>query len=178
MSDSDKLNTLRKTMRKLSGQLPKTEASYQRKIGEYESEIEGLQGQVKSLEEEIYHLRRRLEQTPREFEFLRSKLSHSQEQIDQAHQQNERMVQALQNAKEQIAALREEVDKLSAPPPSYRIFAYPNPAGPPPVFPRGGKLKGTAPPHLDLKGLQPGQEPTLNYALNSVEAAGFEGQGE
>jgi len=178
MSDSDKLNTLRKTMRKLSGQLPKTEASYQRKIGEYESEIEGLQGQVKSLEEEIYHLRRRLEQTPREFEFLRSKLSHSQEQIDQAHQQNERMVQALQNAKEQIAALREEVDKLSAPPASYGIFAYANPDGTATVFTGGRKLKVNVHPQLDLKGLQPGQELILNDALNVVEAAGFEGQGE
>src|SRR3972149_6707324 len=178
MSDSDKLNTLRKTMRKLSGQLPKTEASYQRKIGEYESEIEGLQGQVKSLEEEIYHLRRRLEQTPREFEFLRSKLSHSQEQIDQGHQQNERMVQALQNAKEQIAALREEVDKLSAPPASYGIFAYANPDGTATVFTGGRKLKVNVHPQLDLKGLQPGQELILNDALNVVEAAGFEGQGE
>ena len=50
MSDSEKLNTLRKTMRKLSGQLPKSDASYQRKIGEYESEIDVLQAQVKALE--------------------------------------------------------------------------------------------------------------------------------
>ncbi len=71
MSESDtKLNSLRKTMRKISGQLPKTDAGYQRKIDQYEMDIENLQAQVKALEEEMFHLRRRLEQTPKEFELL------------------------------------------------------------------------------------------------------------
>ena len=178
MSDSEKLNTLRKTMRKLSGQLPKSDASYQRKIGEYESEIDVLQAQVKALEEEIFHLRRRLEQTPKEFEFLRSKLSHSKEQIEQAHHQNERMVQALQSAKDQIAALREEVDKLSAPPATFGTFQRLNPDGTAVIWSGGRKLKVNLHPALDSKALQPGQELLLNDALNVVEAAGFEHQGE
>ncbi len=178
MSDSEKLNTLRKTMRKLSGQLPKTDASYQRKLSQYESEIEGLQGQVKALEEELFHLRRRLEQTPKEFEFLRSKLSHSKEQIEQAHEQNERLVQALHTAKDQIAALREEVDKLSAPPASYGIFQALHPDGTATVYTAGRKLKVNLHPALDHKALQPGQELLLNDALNVVAAAGFERQGE
>ena len=75
MSDSEtKLNSLRKTMRKLSGQLPKSDAGSQRKIEQYEMDIDSLQAQVKALEEEMFHVRRRLEQTPKEFEFLRSKL--------------------------------------------------------------------------------------------------------
>ncbi|MBI3003535.1 MAG: DUF5320 domain-containing protein, partial [candidate division NC10 bacterium] len=52
-----------------------------KKIGEYEAEIDALQAQVKALEEEVYHLRRRLEQAPREFEFLRAKLHASREQL-------------------------------------------------------------------------------------------------
>ncbi|MBI4412784.1 MAG: proteasome ATPase, partial [candidate division NC10 bacterium] len=107
----------------------------------YEAEIEGLQAQVKALEEEIYHLRRRLEQAPREFEFLRSTLHASREQLDQAYQQNERLVQALHQAKEQVAALKEEVDKLSAPPSSYGIFAEANPDGTATIYTAGRKLK-------------------------------------
>ncbi|MBI2561232.1 MAG: proteasome ATPase, partial [candidate division NC10 bacterium] len=123
MSDSEtKLNSLRKTMRKLSGQLPKTDASYQRKIDQYEMDRESLQAQVKALEEEMFHLRRRLEQTPKEFEFLRNKLSQSREQLEHTHQQNERLVAALTAAKEQLALLRAEVDKLAAPPSSYGTF--------------------------------------------------------
>ena len=92
MSESDtKLNSLRKTMRKLSGQPQTTQGEPARTIGQSESDAENLQTQVRALEEEMYHLRRRLEQTPKEFEFLRNKLSQSREQLDHAQQQNERL---------------------------------------------------------------------------------------
>src|SRR5512139_552684 len=114
MSESDnKMNSLRKTMRKFSGQLPGSEAESPRTVSQYETDIENLQAQVKALEEEMFHLRRRLEQTPKEFEFLRNKLSQSREQLDQTQQHNERLVGALSQAKDQIAALRVEVDKLA-----------------------------------------------------------------
>ncbi|MGD0267160.1 MAG: hypothetical protein ABSD47_19755, partial [Candidatus Methylomirabilota bacterium] len=44
------------------------------------------------------------------------RLDAAAEQLEHAHQQNERLVAALQQAKEQLAALRAEVDKLAAPP--------------------------------------------------------------
>ena len=117
MSESDTtINSLRKTMRKLSGQPQTTPGEPARVIGQSESDAENLQTQVRALEEEMYHLRRRLEQTPKEFEFLRNKLSQSREQLDHAQQQNERLVSALQPGEGAIAALRAEVDKLAAPP--------------------------------------------------------------
>ncbi|HSB79335.1 MAG TPA: hypothetical protein VLM91_11125, partial [Candidatus Methylomirabilis sp.] len=48
-------------------------------------ESDTLQAQVQALEEEMGHLRRRLEQTPKEFEFLRTKLAQAREQLEQAH---------------------------------------------------------------------------------------------
>ncbi len=182
MSDSDKastkLSSLRKTMRKLSEQIPKSDTSYQRKLSQYEGEIEALQAQVKSLEEEIYHLRRRLDQTPKEFEFLRSKLDQSREQLGQAHHQNERIVQALQQAKQQIEGLREEVEKLSSPPSSYGIFSSMNPDGTADIYTGGRKLKVNLHPSLQPEDLRKGQELVLNEAFNVIEAAGFEEQGE
>jgi proteasome-associated ATPase len=179
MSDSEtKLNSLRKTMRKLSGQLPKSDSNYQRKIEQYEMDIESLQAQVKALEEETFHLRRRLEQTPKEFEFLRNKLGQSREQLDHAHQQNERLVAALSAAKEQLAALRAEVDKLAAPPNSYGTFLQAHPEGTADVWTGGRKLKVTLAPGVAAETLQRGQEVLLNEALNVVAAAGTEPAGE
>jgi proteasome-associated ATPase len=179
MSESDtKLNSLRKTMRKISGQLPKTDAGYQRKIDQYEMDIENLQAQVKALEEEMFHLRRRLEQTPKEFEFLRNKLSQSRDQLDQAHQQNERLVAALHQAKEQMAALKAEVDKLAAPPSSYGTYLQTHEDGSVDVWTSGRKLKVSVAPSVSTTSLQRGQEVVLNEALNVVEVGGTEPQGE
>jgi len=179
MGESDtRLNALRKTMRKLSGQPPKDDEPYEKKIGHYEMDIDGLQAQVKALEEEMFHLRRRLEQTPKEFEFLRNKLSQSREQLDHAHQQNERLVAALHQAKEQIAALRAEVDKLAAPPASYGTFLAAHPEGTADVWTGGRKLKVSVAPGVDVTSLRRGQEVILNEALSVISSGGWDPQGE
>jgi proteasome-associated ATPase len=179
MSESEtKLNSLRKTMRKISGQFPTTEAAAQKVILQYELDIENLQAQVKALEEEMLHLRRRLEQTPKEFEFLRTKLGQSREQLDRAQQQNERLVSALSQAKEQIAALRAEVDKLAAPPATYGTVLQTHDAGTVDVWTGGRKLKVSVAPSVNSGELRRGQEVVLNEALNVVELGGHEVQGE
>lgn len=179
MSDPEtKLNSLRKTMRKLSGQLPKTEAGYQKKIDQYELDIESLQAHVQALEEEMGHLRRRLEQTPKEFEFLRTKLAQAREQLETAHTQNERLVGALAQAKEQLTALRAEVDKLAAPPSSYGTVLSTHPEGTVDVWTAGRKLKVSVAPGVPAAGLQRGQEVVLNEALNVIALGGPDPQGE
>ena len=179
MSESDnKMNSLRKTMRKFSGQLPRAEGEGTRTVTQYETDIENLQAQVKALEEEMFHLRRRLEQTPKEFEFLRTKLSQSREQLDQAQHQNERLVGALSQAKEQIAALRAEVDKLAAPPSSYGTILQTHPDDTVDVWTGGRKLKVNVTPGVDSAELQRGREVILNEALNIVDLGRGDLQGE
>ena len=126
----------------------------------------------------MFHLRRCLEQTPKEFEFLRSKLSQSREQLDHAHQQNERLVAALSTAKEQLAALRAEVDQLAAPPNSYGTFLQAHPEGTVDIFTAGRKLKVNLAPGVTAAELQRGQEVLLNEALNVVAAGGTDPAGE
>jgi proteasome-associated ATPase len=172
-----KINSLRKTMRKLSGQLPTDEASV-RSASQYEADIENLQAQVRALEEEMFHLHRRLEQTPKEFEFLRNKLSQSREQLDLAQQQNERLVSALSQAKEQIAALRAEVDKLAAPPSSYGTVLRVHDDQTVDVWTGGRKLLVNLTPTVKTEHLQRGQEVVLNEALNIVGLGLGETQGE
>ncbi len=174
-----KLNNLRKSMRKLSGQSGKSdEPAEPRAMPDYESDVENLQSQVKALEEEMFHLRRRLEHAPKEFEFLRTKLSQSREQTDQSQRQNERLVAALNQAKEQVAALRAEVDKLAAPPCSYGTFLQVQPDGSVDVWAGGRKLRVNVAPGVRVANLRRGQEVLLNEALNVMAIAGMEVQGE
>ena len=175
---TSKFNSLRKTMRRISGQDPKSGVPPSKAREKHYPEVEALQGQVKGLEEEVYQLRRRLEQVPREFELLRARLQQSREQLDRAQRQNERLVQTLTQAKEQIAALKEEVEKLTAPPASYGIFAGTNADGTITVWTGGRKLKVNLHPALQGETLHPGQELVLNEALNVIEVKAYEVQGE
>src|SRR5574341_722413 len=114
----------------------------------------------------------------RDPDLLLSMLRQALADAEGARRQADRLREGLEHAKGQIAALREEVDKLAAPPAAYGVFATAHPDGTATVFTGGRKLKVNVHPQLDLKGLQPGQELLLNDALNVVAAAGFDGQGE
>src|SRR5881397_1555197 len=74
-----------------------------------------LQAYIRSLEAETVHLRKKLEDTPKDFMILENKLREANRQLVQAFNQNEKLVNALYEAREQITALKEEVDKLCAP---------------------------------------------------------------
>jgi proteasome-associated ATPase len=91
---------------------------------------------------------------------------------------NEKLVRALQEARAQIAALREEVDKLSAPPSTYGVYLSPNKDGTVNVLAQGRKARVNVHPAIRFETLTPGQEVVLNEGLNVVEAAGYEIQGE
>lgn len=178
MGESDKLNSLQNTMRKLSEKIPRTEASYKKKIGEYETVIEALQKQIKTLEEEVRDVHLRTEYTPREFESLRYKLRQTMEQLEQANQQNEKLVAALQHAKSQIQALKEEVERLTAPPCTFGTFIGPNEDGTLDIYASGRKMKVNAHPKVATTKLRRGQEMVLNDAMNVIEVRNYEVQGE
>lgn len=175
MNESEsKPNPPRRPARKLPGQADIPEPP----LSQYEADVEHLHSQVKSLEEEMLHLRLRLEQAPKEYEYLRSKLSSSRDQLDHAQQQNERLAATLGQAKEQIAGLRAEVDRLAAPPSTYGTFLADHGDGTVDVWTGGRKLKVNVVAGVEAKGLRRGQEILLNEALTVVGAGGVERQGE
>ncbi len=90
----------------------------------------------------------------------------------------QKLIEALAAAREQIAALKVEVEKLSAPPATYGVYLSTNKDGTVNVLAQGRKVKVNLRPDLELETLRPGQELILNDALNVVEAAGYEIQGE
>lgn len=94
----------------------------------------------------------------------------------QAH--NGRLVATLRDAREQIVALKAEVDRLAEPPGSYGVFLSHLDDGSLDVAVAGRKMRLVASPDVDATGLQPGQEVMLNEALNIVGVREFERIGE
>src|ERR1041384_3185014 len=116
--------------------------------------------------------------TRRELSAANEELATMRERAVQSAGQKERMATALEEAKEQITSLREEVDKLCAPPNTYGVFLSVNHDGTLNVLSQGRKVKVNLHPALKAETLKPGQELILNARLNVVEAAGYEIQGE
>ena len=109
---------------------------------------------------------------------VEEKLRRAHFQLAQAFNQNEKLLNALGEAREQIGALKDEVDKLCAPPSTYGVYLSTNQDATINILSQGRKLKVTLHPSIDVKALRPGQELLLNEALNVVGAAGYEIQGD
>jgi proteasome-associated ATPase len=92
--------------------------------------------------------------------------------------QNERLAGTLREARDQIIALKEEVDRLAQPPSGFGIFLQAVDEGTADVFTGGRKMRVSVSPSIELPELRPGQEVVLNEALNVVIAQGYETVGE
>ncbi len=165
-------------MKGLSKFLPMTDSNYRRRLTEYEVQVQDLQAYVRSLETETGRLRKKMEDMPKEFMVLENKLREANRQLVQAFNQNEKLVNALYEAREQITALKEEVDKLCAPPSTYGVYLAANEDGTVTVLSQGRKVKVNLHPSIKVEGIRPGQELILNEGLNVVETAAYEIQGE
>jgi len=158
--------------------LPITDSTFRRRLTEYEVQLQDLQAHVRSLEAETIHLRKKLEEAPKEFMVLENKLREANRQLVQAFNQNEKLVNALYESREQIQSLKEEVDKLCAPPSTYGVYLSVNEDGTVNILAQGRKVKVNLHPSIKAESLKPGQELVLNEGLNVVEAAGYEIQGD
>ncbi len=148
------------------------------RILRYEKEVAELQGQVRFLEEEVAHLRRRLQEQPRQIQMLQQKLAETREQLARTLEQNEKLAATLREAREQLTALKEEVEKLTAPPSGYGVFLDANEDGTVNVLTAGRKMRVALHPAIDPSSLAYGQEVILNEAMVVVGVKGFENQGE
>ncbi|MGH7299427.1 MAG: proteasome ATPase [Candidatus Rokuibacteriota bacterium] len=155
-----------------------TDSNYRRRLTEYEVQVQDLQAYVRSLETEAGRLRKKLEDAPKEFMILENKLREANRQLVQAFNQNEKLVNALYEAREQITSLKEEVDKLCAPPSTYGVYLSVNEDGTVNILSQGRKVKVNLHPSIKAEEIKPGQELILNEGLNVVETAGYEIQGE
>ncbi|MEU6741830.1 proteasome ATPase [Streptosporangium sandarakinum] len=143
-----------------------------------EREVADLRTQVSFLQEEITALRRKLTESPRQARVLEERLHEVQANLAAVTGQNERLVSTLKEARDQIVALKEEVDRLAQPPSGFGVFLEAREDGTVEVFTGGRKLRVNVSPAVDVESLKRGQEVMLNEALNVVEALGYEEIGE
>ena len=135
-----------------------------------------------------------LEQLRREATALREQLDHAVEsqgigrsardvhqleaRIDSLASRNSKLMETLKEARQQLLALREEVDRLGQPPSGYGVLLSAHDDETVDVFTSGRKMRLTCSPNIDVASLRKGQTVRLNEALTVVEAGKFESVGE
>jgi len=144
----------------------------------HEDEVRSLTAQIAFLDEEIAVLRRRLADSPRQVRLLEDRLQETEGSLSGVTAQNERLAATLREARDQIVALKEEVDRLAQPPSGFGVFLNACEDDTADVFTGGRKMRVNVSPNVELSELRPGQEVVLNEALNVVIAQGYEKVGE
>jgi proteasome-associated ATPase len=137
-----------------------------------------LDAQIEVLGEEIAHLRSRLADTPNRLRSLEERLLETKGQLAQKTAQNEKLSYTLREAREHIASLRDEVDKLTQPPNAYGIVVGKNDDGTIDVLASGRKMKVQLHPDIDHDLLDLGSEVALNESFNVIQARSPEITGE
>jgi len=134
--------------------------------------------QIRFLEEEVALLRRKLTESPRHARVLEQRLAESASRLAQLSARNEKLTETLKEARGQLVALREEVDRLAQPPSGYGVFLARFPDETVDVFTSGRRMRVAVSPAVETETLQSGQTVRLNEALTVVEALDFERIGE
>ncbi|MFD4355260.1 proteasome ATPase [Nocardia sp. NPDC058519] len=98
--------------------------------------------------------------------------------IDSLTIRNGKLMDTLKEARQQLIALREEVDRLGQPPSGYGIVIHAYEDQTVDVFTSGRKMRLTCSPNIDADALEYGQTVRLNEALTVVEAGNFDAIGE
>lgn len=128
-----------------------------------------------------------LEQLRREASLLREQLqsagsSREAEQqetrLDSLTARNAKLMDTLKDARQQLLALREEVDRLGQPPSGYGVLLEVQDDDTVDVFTSGRRMRLTCSPNLAVAEMRKGQTVRLNEALTVVEAGDFEAVGE
>jgi len=139
-------------------------------------ENEELSPDVVILRDEVEILRRRLQDAPKRVRTLEERLLEVKGQLARAMSQNERLAATLREARDRIAALREEVEKLSSPPSGYGMVLGTNEDGTIDVFTGGRKMRVERHPDLEDE-IDRGTEVVLNESMNVVMARGAQTTG-
>jgi proteasome-associated ATPase len=134
--------------------------------------------QIRFLEEEVALLRRKITESPRHVRILEQRLAESAGRLAQLSARNEKLTETLKEARAQLVALREEVDRLAQPPSGYGVFLARFPDETVDVFTSGRRMRVAVSPAVESETLQAGQTVRLNEALTVVEAGDFERIGE
>jgi proteasome-associated ATPase len=144
----------------------------------HSSEVEHLQDAIRFFGSDSVEFRRSLDRVLADYETMRRRYETTRNQVHDQERQNEKLVTMLQEAKQQIELLKEEVDKLCAPPNTYGVFLRANKDGTSELLIDGRPMRVSVHPNVDPFQLEEGQMVLLNEAFNVIEAAGYTQRGE
>ena len=119
-----------------------------------------------------------VEQANRRIEMLEEKLLEARGQLAQTRSNNEKLTITIQQTRDQIAALRDEVEKLTQPPAVYGTFIDFNDDGTVDIFASGRKMRVALHPGLDPGQIDRGNEVVLNESFTVIAVRESDGQGE
>ncbi len=139
----------------------------------FEAEAAVLRQEILRLQDEVERLRGARGGAP-DLE----QLARLRAQITQLAGQNDRLANTLRDARDQIVALKAEVDRLAQPPNTFGVFTGCAEDGTVEVISSGRKMRVAVSPSVEVTSLLPGQEVMLNEAFNVVAAREFERTGE
>ncbi|HEX7824560.1 MAG TPA: proteasome ATPase, partial [Mycobacterium sp.] len=136
--------------------------------------------ELEELRREAAALREQLEQAVGANSGLRSArdVHQLEARIDSLASRNAKLMDTLKEARQQLLALREEVDRLGQPPSGYGVLLGTHEDDTVDVFTSGRKMRLTCSPNIEVGELKQGQTVRLNEALTVVEAGAFEAVGE
>lgn len=146
--------------------------------GRKHEETAQLRKVVSALEEEVSFLRRRLREGPGRAEDVEAELARAQDRLDRVVGQNDKLSALLEESREQLAVLREEVEKLTQPPNNFGTVLNVSEDGTVDILTGNRKLRVAAQPSVEVKKLQIGQEVLLNEAFNIIDVRFFEPAGD
>jgi proteasome-associated ATPase len=132
-----------------------------------------LRAEILRLQDEIDHLR-----SIRGGVVDAEQLSRLRAQVAQLSAQNDRLASTLRDARDQIVALKAEVDRLAQPPNTFGIFSGLGDEGTVEIISSGRKMRVACSPSVEPETLLAGQEVMLNEAFNVVAAREFDRTGE
>jgi proteasome-associated ATPase len=177
-SGSGRRGFVRDVMKRISASRGGDDDERETRLPEEMDEIERLRDALRFLGPENADLARRVERVLMEYELLRQRHDRQRQQVYDAERQNEKLVNALQDAKQQIDLLKQEVDKLCSPPNTYGLFERSNKDGTCEINVDGKMMRVNAHPSIRVEELMEGQLVVLNEAFNIVDATTFDPRGE
>jgi len=169
---------VRDVMRRISASGPRPGDEPERDPAPANDPVEDLQDALRFFGSDSTEFRRRLDRVLAEYDAARRRYHVLRQQFTDAERQNEKLVHTLQEAKQQIELLKEEVDKLCAPPNNYGVFTRANKDGTAEIVVDGRAMRVNVHPSVDASGFEEGQLVVLNEAFNVIEPAGFVARGE
>lgn len=149
-----------------------------RQLEKSQIEIEELRTKLESLRERNNKLSENNSLAPKRIALLEERLRDSKILLAKAAKENDKLIAALNETRNQIASLKVEVSKLSQPPIGYGTFLKANEDGTVDVDSNGKKLRVNLHPDIDISALLEGDEVALNESLNVVLHRSTENLGE